>query len=136
MTAYIAISFNKRQLLKKELRAIRDCLEINGITPFVFADNYKFNERQEKEMMQQAMDDIKRCDLLIAETSEKAIGVGIEAGYAKANNKPIIYMRQNETEHSTTVSGISDYQVIYSDINDLQIQLTKILKEGIANLHK
>jgi nucleoside 2-deoxyribosyltransferase len=133
MTAYIAVSFSKRKLLDKELNAIKDSLKINGITPFVFVDNYKFSETQEREMMQQAMNDINRCDLLIAETSDKAIGIGIEVGYAKANNKPVIYLRQKETEHSTTVSGISDFQIIYSDINDLQLQLTKTLKEFISS---
>ena len=37
--------------------------------------------------------DIDNSDILIAEVSEKAIGVGIEVGYAKAKGKPIIYIK-------------------------------------------
>jgi len=78
-------------------------------------------------MMKQAMKEIDSCDLLIAETSEKGIGIGVEVGYAKARDKPIIYVRKKEAEHSTTVSGISDFQIIYSNIDDLKLQLSDII---------
>jgi nucleoside 2-deoxyribosyltransferase len=129
MTAYISISFSKRKLANKELAAIITTLNEHKIQPFIFVDNYKFDSTQEREMMQQAMTDIDHCDLLIAEVSDKAIGIGIEVGYAKAKNKPIIYIRKKDAEHSTTVSGISDLQIIYSDTNDLQKQLAQALKE-------
>jgi hypothetical protein len=123
MTAYISVSFNKRKLLDKELNAIIDTLNEFKIMPFIFVDHYKFDSSQEQEMMQQVMIDIDNCELVIAETSEKGIGIGIEVGYAKAKNKPVIYVRQKDAEHSTTVSGISDFQILYSDTNDLQKQL-------------
>src|SRR5882757_7672101 len=109
MTAYISVSYSKRKSVDKELKAIADVLNNFKITPFIFVDNYKFAATDEKVMMQQAMTEIDRCDLLIAETSDKGIGIGIEAGYAKAKGKPVIYVRQKDTEHSTTVSGISDF---------------------------
>jgi nucleoside 2-deoxyribosyltransferase len=101
------------------------------IKPFVFVDNFKFSSDQEKEMMAQALLSIDDCDLLIAETSEKAIGIGIEVGYAKAKGKPVIYIRNRNAEHSTTVSGISDSQIIYHDIKDLREQLTIVLSRCI-----
>lgn len=127
MIAYISVSFNKRKSVDKELTVIKDVLNEFKITPFVFVDNYKFDRAQEKEMMLQAIADIDRCDLLIAETSDKGIGIGIEVGYAKAMKKPIIYLRNKIAEHSTTVSGISDYQIIYTDSDDLQKQLCNTL---------
>ena len=129
MTAYISISYSKRKLLDKELTAIIKTLNEFKINSFVFVDNYKFDPAQEREMMQQAMTDIDNCDILIAETSDKAIGIGIEVGYAKAKNKPVIYIRQKNAEHSTTVSGISDFQIIYGNINDLQIQLADTIRQ-------
>lgn len=128
MTAYISVSFRKKEALRKELTAIIDILKDAQIQGFVFVDNYAFNPAEEKQMMQQAMKDIDRCDLLIAETSDKAIGIGIEAGYAKAKGKPVIYIRHHEAEHSTTVSGISDYQIVYVDITDLKKQLPEVLE--------
>ena len=128
MQAYIAISYNKRKQLQPELDAIKEVLKQHSITPFVFVDNYNFNASQEKEMMQQAFGEIDKCDLLIAEVSDKAIGIGIEVGYAKAKNKPIIYLRHRTAEHSTTVSGTSDYIVIYSDDDDLKKQLFQLVQ--------
>jgi len=123
MKAYISVSFSKRNLVDKEITSIVDTLNEFKIPSCVFVDNYKFDLAQERQMMVQAMADIDNCDILIAETSDKGIGVGIEVGYAKAKNKTVIYVRRKDKEHSTTVSGISDFQVFYMDNNDLKRQL-------------
>lgn len=131
MKAYISVSYKNRKLMINELNAIVDTLKDLKIVPFIFVDNYLFDNKQEKEMMKQAMADIDECDMLIAETSDKAIGIGVEAGYAKARQKPVIYLRKKEAEHSTTVSGISDFQIIYEDCNDLEEKLFLTIKEII-----
>ena len=131
MKAYISISYNKRQELNDELQSIIQALKELQIKQFVFVDNFKFSFDQEKEMMQQAIASIDDCDLLIAETSDKGIGIGVEAGYAKAKGKPVIYMRNRNAEHSTTVAGISDFQIIYDDIKNLREQLTVVLSRVI-----
>jgi nucleoside 2-deoxyribosyltransferase len=131
MVAYISVSFNKRDQLKQELDAIAAVLESFGIAPFVFLDHYRFEPGQEQAMMQQAMDQIESCAMLIAETSDKAIGIGVEAGYAKAKGKPVIYLRKSSAGHSTTVSGISDFRVIYTGMEDLQQQLTVVITQII-----
>lgn len=128
MKAYISVSFNKRKSLDAEITAIIRVLNESGISAFVFVDKYNFDPSQEREMMRQAITDIENSDLLIAETSHKAIGVGVEVGYAKAKNKPIIYLRNNDAEHSTTVSGISNFQIIYSDADDLASKLFAVLR--------
>jgi nucleoside 2-deoxyribosyltransferase len=87
-------------------------------------------------MMQQAMLDIDQCDILIAEVSDKAIGIGVEAGYAKGKNKPVIYLRQKDCEHSTTISGISNYSIIYENINDLEQQLTSGIKKILSDVQR
>ncbi len=127
MKAYISVNYSKRGLLNEELNTIVDTLNEFKIGSLIFVDHYKFELIQEHQMMKQAMSDIDSCDILIAEVSYKGIGIGIEAGYAKAKNKPVIYVRQHSSEHSTTVSGISDYKIIYGDAMDLRRQLVKIL---------
>ena len=127
MKAYISISFNKRDQSDQELDALRRVLNDFNIIPFVFVDQYKFDPAQEQVMMQQAMEDIDQCTMLIAETSDKAIGIGVEVGYAKAKGKPVIYIRKSTAEHSTTVSGISDFQIIYTDESDLEQQFREII---------
>jgi nucleoside 2-deoxyribosyltransferase len=127
MKAYISISFAKRYSLAEEVNSIIETLKKLNIEPFIFVDSYKFRPSQEKEMMQQAMLSIDSCDLLIAETTDKGIGIGVEVGYAKAKGKRVIYIRNKNGEHSTTASGISDFQIIYDDLFDLKRQLTVAL---------
>jgi nucleoside 2-deoxyribosyltransferase len=127
MMAYISVSFGKRAILAEALHAVADTLTRFGIMPLLFVDKYRFSPAQERAMMQQAMSAIDSCDLLVAETSCKGIGIGIEVGYAKAKGKPIIYLRHKDAEHSTTVSGISDFQIIYPDAEELKQQLSDTL---------
>jgi nucleoside 2-deoxyribosyltransferase len=130
MKAYISISYNKRKSMNAEINAIKETLIIHKIIPLVFVDEFKFNSAQEKEMMQQAMQLIDNSDVLIAEVSDKAIGIGIEVGYAKAKGKPVIYLRNEDAENSTTVSGISDFQILYNDV----IELKQLLSEVISKI--
>jgi len=132
MKAYISVSFRNRRSVDKELTAIAGTLNEHDIASFIFVDNYKFEATHEQQMMQQAMNDIDKCDILIAETSDKAIGIGVEAGYAKAKGKTIIYVRQINAEHSTTVSGISDFQIVYDNTSDLKRQLVVVTKKILA----
>lgn len=132
MRAYISVSFSKRQAFSEAIAAVASVLNRFSIEPFVFVDTYQFTAAQEKPMMQQAMLDIDRSDLLIAETSDKGIGIGIEVGYAKAKNKPVIYLRHSSAEHSTTTAGISDFQIIYDDTTTLQQQLQQVLNKVIT----
>lgn len=129
MKTYISISYSKGKEMRQELETISSVLQSHGIIPFIFIDQFKFTAAQEKEMMQQAMLSIDECDLLIAETTDKAIGVGIEAGYAKAKGKKVIYLRKKNAEHSTTLSGISDFQIVYEGLADLKRQMVKMISK-------
>jgi nucleoside 2-deoxyribosyltransferase len=99
------------------------------IEAFVFVDKYNFSKDREEEMMAQALADIDISDMLIAEVSDKAIGIGVEVGYAKAKKKPVVYLRNINAEHSTTISGVSDYGVFYKDENDLKNLLYDVLNK-------
>ena len=127
MKAYISISYNRRKSLNAEVNGIKETLLDQKIESFVFVDEFRFNSSQENEMMQQAMRSIDESDLLIAEVSDKAIGIGIEVGYAKAKGKTLIYIRNKNAEHSTTVSGISDFHLVYNNVAELKHLLSEIL---------
>ena len=129
MRAYISVSYQLRNALREELDAIKVALTSHQIEPFLFVDQYQFDPLDEMAMMKQALADIDSCGMLIAETSDKAIGIGIETGYAKARNKPVIYLRKKTAPHSTTLSGISDYRVYYENAADLKMQLESVLKQ-------
>ena len=122
--------------MDNELTAVTEILRLFNIESFVFVDLFRLSQNEEMEMMKQAMKSIDECDLLIAETSDKAIGIGVEVGYAKAKNKPVIYLRNKTAEHSTTVSCISDFKVIYADVMDLKESLIGIIQEIVAYRNK
>ncbi len=124
---YISCSFSMRKTLEREITIIKETITSRHCKPFVFIENYQFTVEQEKEMMQKALEDIDNSWCLFAETTDKGIGIGIEAGYAKAKGKPVIYLRHINAEHSTTLSGIADFAIIYSDLNDLKKQIQEVL---------
>lgn len=78
--AYISCSFAKRKELDQTVESIKNTLLSQGYFPWVFVDNYTFTLEQEKERMHQAMQDIEASVFLLAETSDKGIGIGIEGG--------------------------------------------------------
>lgn len=130
--AYISVSYDEKSQLKNELDTITATLAMFKIDSFIFVDLYSFTRDQEEEMMEQAMKDIDACDFLIAEASYKAIGLGVEVGYGKAKGKPIVYLRKKEAEHSTTISGISDFHIIYETIFDLQNKLERVVAKVVS----
>ena len=130
--AYLSISFQNRKNVEAEIAAIRQALSAFHIDLFVFVDTCLFNISQEKEMMQQAFADINSSDLLIAEVSEKAIGVGIEMGFAVATGKPVIYLRNAQAEHSTTAAGASNRVIIYENPEDVRKSLLTVLPSIIG----
>lgn len=113
--------------LKEAIDTIKKAVEAVGCTPFVFIEQYTFDITQEREMMQRALLDIDKSCCLLAETTDKGIGIGIEAGYAKAQGKLVVYLRKSEVSHSTTMSGMADYCVLYRDTKDLSEQLSSVM---------
>ena len=127
--AYIAISFSQYQTMQAELEAIRAVLKAVQIEPFVFVEHYHFALDEAKTMMQTARKHLDESDVLIAELSHKAIGVGVEVGYMSAQDKPILYLRREGAEYSSTVGGLATYEIVYRDIADLRGQLGEVFGE-------
>ena len=125
--AYLSIGYQSRKDREPEIETMRQVLHDLEISLYVFVDTYHFSPKEEKQMMQQAFTDISTSVLLLAETSEKAIGVGIEIGYAAALNIPVICLRNILSEHSTTAAGTADYAIIYENNADLAQKLRAIV---------
>jgi 2'-deoxynucleoside 5'-phosphate N-hydrolase len=128
-SAFISVGYKNRSTLSSEINTIVDVLNEYGFNTLVFVREFVFLPGQEKEMMQKALVEIKKSHIVIAEASTKPIGVGIEVGYAKALSKPIIYLRKCNSEKSTTLSGISNHSIVYSDTNHLKNSLQKAVKD-------
>jgi len=122
-TIFLSISYDAREALAPEIEAIADTISQAGYVPKVFINYYQFTPGGEKKMMQQSYDDIAACHIFIAEVSDKAIGVGIEAGIARALGKPIIYLLKKGHPYSKTVGGIADHYIVYDSIEQLRGEL-------------
>jgi nucleoside 2-deoxyribosyltransferase len=125
--AFVSASFSNKKNFIAELDTIKKACEENSIQSFIFINEYACFANH-KLMMEQAMKDIDSSDILIAELSDKAIGVGIEIGYAKARQKTIIYLKKEKSEYSTTAAGLADYSISYKSSQDLKDQLNHVLK--------
>lgn len=126
-TAFVSASYAHRAILSAELDAIVFAVEAHGLAAHVFIRAYDFSPHQAQAMMAATLRDVRAADLLIAEVSHKAIGVGIEIGLAAAWGKPIVYVRHASAEPSTTVSGLAAATVVYRDAADLRARLAATL---------
>ncbi len=127
--AFIAVNFGKRKKLHEEILTMKKILKEKDYEPVVFVNDFSFPPNSsDKEMMNTALHEISDSEILIAELSYKAVGVGLEVGYARALNKKIFYVYKDTSEYSKTVGGVSDEIIVYSNINQLERKLKKQLE--------
>lgn len=67
------------------------------------------------------------CDLLIAEISEKSIGLGIELGWANRAGVPIVCLSKVGTSYSPSIETVCDRFYTYRDSESLIQVLEKVL---------
>ena len=72
---------------------------------------------------------IKDADVIIAEVSFPATGLGIELGWADAFNKPIICVYKTGSKLSGSLNTISEMFIEYFDSMDLIKQITQALEK-------
>ncbi len=72
-------------------------------------------------------DIIRTSDLIVAEVSHQATGMGIELGWADAFNVPIICIYRTGSKISGSLRFISQNILGYSDSNDLVKKLSEII---------
>ena len=71
------------------------------------------------ELMRLTFDLIDGSDLVLLDLTEKGVGLGIEAGYAHAQGKPVVTVAEQGADLSTTLQGISERTYLYSSEDDL-----------------
>ncbi len=127
---YIAYKFkeeNPEELRKKleELsKVIEDSLKCKTFIFFRDAQKWGKIKMPVKELVKRAMQEIKKCDAILVEASEKARGVYFEVGYAKALKKKIIVIHKEGTE-ADFLEAAADKNIFYKDFEDLKEKLKK-----------
>lgn len=128
---YIAYKFKdaNAEELKDRLEELSKIIEdsTNYKTFIFFRDvqNWGKKKMNIKEVVEKAMESLKKCDALLIEASEKANGIYFEAGYARALGKKIIIIHKQGTE-ANFLKSASDISIEYNDFKDLKEKLRRV----------
>lgn len=130
MKAYFAIKYREDTKNDELIGRATAALEKAGIETYVFVREFQ-NENKGKKigpevLMTYALKAIDESDFVIAEFSEKGVGIGIEAGYAFARKKPVVVIAKEGSDISSTLRGISKVVILYKDLVDMEAQLLKL----------
>lgn len=124
MKTYLAIKFKEDGSNKELIERLSKRLEQAGIETVVFFRDYEnWGERkfEPKELMRLVHEATNVCDAVLIEFSEKGVGLGIEAGYARAKGKPIHVIAKTGSEISDTLRGIATSITFYDTPETLNI---------------
>jgi len=127
---FISYSFTKRKDFEELHNRLKSFLEEKyNFEIYAFVFDYKDNVN-DKKLMEEAFRNIDESDLVMVELSNMSVGVGIEAGYAKAKGKPIVYLHKKGTRLKEAMNGIVDKVFTYENTEDLikQISTLKLLQ--------
>lgn len=122
MKAYLAIKFKEDFSNQEMIGEISDVLMKFGIETVVMARDFeKWGEVKftPQELMEKTFQEIDSSDILVIEFSEKGVGLGIEAGYAYAKQKPIFVIAKKGSDISSTLEGIAKEIIFYKQPEDL-----------------
>lgn len=129
MRAYLAIKFHEDMSNRQLIEQLALHLSLQGIeTSIMVRDHERWGEKQfpPGELMKITFEEINICDLLIVETTEKGVGLGIEAGYAYAKGIPIIVIAKEGADISQTLRGVAHKVISYKDPEEVVINLSDL----------
>ena len=72
----------------------------------------------------------KSIDLMIAEVSKPAIGLGIELGWAFDDQIPVYRIHRTDSKVSSSIKSITDKIYEYEDIDEMLAIIKKIFEQN------
>lgn len=123
MKAYITCPVNHTKERLGLLPEIRSVVEKKGISSFVFEVGGDSDEIFDRDYEQ-----LKSCDLIIAEVSEASHGVGIEIGISYCLNLKRILLLEKGKNLTKLAQGMSNtFIIVYENLEDLKTKLSSTL---------
>jgi len=119
---YFGIKYHPDNSNKDIIDEYEHCFQMQGFNSFCVArDMEKWGAASfsAHEIMQATFAKIDAADLVVIDVSEKGVGLGIEAGYAKAKGKRLIVTIKKGVEISTTISGTADQIIEYDQVSEI-----------------
>ena len=133
MKIYLVIKYHTNLSNKNIIERICNIAEKNHKIICGHRDLEKWGQVSfsENNLMEQVFQVIDESDVVLIEFSESGIGMGIEAGYAKAKNIPVYVMQAKGTDLlSTAMKGISSAWYEYETNDDIQYIFDSITKQA------
>lgn len=128
MKIYITATF-KGSDNRKYIEDLSSAVKKSGFEDFCFirdVENYKKIFHDGQELMQRAMEEIKKSDALLVDFSGPSHGRMIELGIAYAFNKKIVLITKKGTFVKETVLGVTDGIIEYEKLTDIIKPLSKL----------
>ncbi len=132
MNVFLSIKFHadqhNRALVEQVLAVFENC----GMHATCIVRDYEkwgavhFNPQ---ELMRITLREIRNSHLLVAELSEKGVGIGIEAGYAVSRGIPVITIAAVGSDISETLRGISKDVYCYTRPAELNSYFKQLLMD-------
>jgi nucleoside 2-deoxyribosyltransferase len=121
MKIFLSIKYHPDHRNRDLIESITQALQPHRVM-CIARDVEEWGEKKfgSRELMQKTFDEIDSSDIVVVELSEKGVGVGIEAGYARAKGKPIITVARRGSDVSETLKGISREVFIYQGASELE----------------
>lgn len=117
---YLAIKFKEDDSNRNLVETIIHCIEENNYKASAPVRDCASSAFDPEELMRVAFKEIDESSALIAEFSEKGVGVGIEAGYACAKGLPIFVIAKSGSDVSETLRGIARSVAYYNDPTEIK----------------
>lgn len=133
MRVFLSIKYHPDMRNRALIEAISAALRVGGMdTICVVRDLEAWGTvaYTPQALMEATFAAIHQCALVLVELSEKGVGVGIEAGYAYARQKPIVVLAPTGADLSSTLAGIATLVVRYNSHDDLAAILAQIMEEA------
>lgn len=129
--AYLAIKYHSNQQNRPLIEAISAALAGQGIEVWCIVrdvEQWGAVHLSATLLMQKTFELLESCDFVLVDLTEKGVGLGIEAGYAFAKNKPIFTIAPAGADVSETLQGISTQLFRYhsqTELTDVACQLAQ-----------
>ncbi|MBX9767100.1 MAG: nucleoside 2-deoxyribosyltransferase [Bdellovibrionales bacterium] len=122
MKIYLAIKFHADQQNRPLIEEIIQGFTFRGHTVVCAVRDFeKWGEEtfEPRDLLDKAFSAILQSDLVVVEATEKGMGVGIEAGFAFGQGKPILTLAEKGSDLSVNLESISSNVMLYSEIGDI-----------------
>lgn len=126
---FITASFQNGEN-KEEIEELCSLVKEAGFIDFCFirdVENYQKIFDKPKDLMNRALEEIKKCDYLLIDMTDKPTGRAIEAGIAYALNKKVIVIMKKGTQIKDTTKGIATTVIEYQDIKEITPELKNLI---------